>query len=45
LPAIKFGGRYLVPAKALENLIETAMAAGALVDLEDLTPVVNDGGA
>jgi excisionase family DNA binding protein len=45
LPAIKFGGRYLVPAKALENLIETAMAAGALVDLEDPTSVANDRGA
>jgi excisionase family DNA binding protein len=45
LPAIKFGGRYLVPIKALDNLVEAAMAAGGLVDLEDLAPVVNDGGA
>jgi len=45
LPAIKFGGRYLVPAKALENLIEVAMTAGALVDIENATAAARGGGA
>jgi excisionase family DNA binding protein len=35
LPAIKFGGRYVVPAKALDELIEAAMSTGALVDIAD----------
>jgi excisionase family DNA binding protein len=43
LPAIKFGGRYLVPAKALEALIDTAMAAGELVDIENIAPAVSPG--
>lgn len=45
LPAIKFGGRYLVPARALKDLVDTAMAAGALVDIEDMTRAANRGGA
>ncbi|MGL5823834.1 MAG: helix-turn-helix domain-containing protein [Nocardioides sp.] len=35
LPAVKFGGRYLVPARVLEELIESAMATGSLVDVAD----------
>ena len=35
LPAIKFGGRYVVPAKALEELIDTAMSTGGLVDIAE----------
>jgi excisionase family DNA binding protein len=35
LPAIKFGGRYVIPAKALEQLIEAAMSSGGLVDVAE----------
>jgi len=35
LPAIKFGGRYVVPAKALDELIEAAMSTGGLVDIAE----------
>jgi len=39
LPAIKFGGRYVVPAKALDDLIEAAMSSGGLVDIAEREPV------
>jgi len=35
LPAIKFGGRYVIPARALEDLIEAAMSSGGLVDVTE----------
>jgi excisionase family DNA binding protein len=35
LPAIKFGGRYVIPAKALKDLIEAAMSSGGLVDVAE----------
>lgn len=35
LPAIKFGNRYLVPVRALDDLLDAAMSSGGLVDVGD----------
>ncbi|MGL5823735.1 MAG: helix-turn-helix domain-containing protein [Nocardioides sp.] len=35
LPAIRFGGRYVIPGRALDELVESAMASGGLVELPD----------
>ena len=45
LPALKFGGRYLVPFRALEDLVERAMSGDGLVDFEDLASVDKPGSA
>jgi excisionase family DNA binding protein len=37
LPALKFGGRYMVPAKVLDQLVEAAMSGG-LVDIDTWEP-------
>ena len=45
IPAIKFAGRYLVPAQVLEDLLEAAMTRG-LVDIALWAPTqsgVRDG--
>jgi excisionase family DNA binding protein len=43
LPAIKFGGRYVVPARVLDELIAAAMESGGLVDVERWVPTVDGG--
>lgn len=43
LPALKFGGRYVVPAKVIDELINAAMDGGALVDIAEWQ-VAADGG-
>ncbi|TCN36863.1 excisionase family DNA binding protein [Kribbella orskensis] len=37
LPALKFGGRYVVPARVLDQLVEAVMG-GELVDLDEWRP-------
>jgi len=37
LPALKFGGRLMVPAKVLDQLVAAAMAGG-LVDIDTWEP-------
>ncbi|MGI9001966.1 MAG: helix-turn-helix domain-containing protein [Pseudonocardia sp.] len=40
-PAVKLRGRYLVPAKALEAMVEAAVAGQTVVDAADWVPVVS----
>lgn len=35
-PAVKIRGRYIVPAKALDELADEAMARGGAVDIAEL---------
>ncbi|GAB2635382.1 helix-turn-helix domain-containing protein [Kribbella swartbergensis] len=42
LPALKFGGRYMVPAKVLDQLVEAAMHGG-LVDIDEWEPGAQGG--
>jgi excisionase family DNA binding protein len=42
LPALKFGGRYVVPARVLDQLVEAVMG-GELVDLDDWRPAPGSG--
>ena len=44
-PAIKFRGRYIVPAKALDDIVQVAMSTGALVDVADWTAAAEAGAA
>jgi excisionase family DNA binding protein len=41
LPALKFGGRYMVPAKVLDQLVAAAMNGG-LVDIDTWEPGVSE---
>ncbi len=38
-PAIKIRGRVIVPAKAVEEMIETATAEGSLTDAANWAPI------
>jgi len=42
-PAIKFRGRYVVPAKALDDIVQVAMTTGALVDVAAWTAAAESG--
>jgi excisionase family DNA binding protein len=37
-PAIKIRGRYLIPAKAIDDMVATALNLGTVVDVADMTP-------
>ena len=34
-PAVKVRGRYVIPARAIEDMIESAMATGSVVDVAE----------
>jgi excisionase family DNA binding protein len=42
LPALKFGGRYTIPARVLDELVEAVMSGG-LVDINEWTPAADSG--
>ena len=42
LPTLKFGGRFVVPAKVLDQLVEAAMSGG-VVDIDEWEPGANRG--
>lgn len=42
LPALKWGGRYVVPTRVLDQLVEAVMS-GELVDLDEWRPVMSEG--
>lgn len=37
-PAVQLMGRLIIPAKAIDEIVEAAVEGGALVDTEDWTP-------
>lgn len=37
-PAVQLMGRLIIPAKVIDEMIDTAIASGSLVDTEDWTP-------
>lgn len=40
-PAVQLMGRWIIPAKVIDEMIETAMQNGATVHTEDSTPVAD----
>ncbi|MEU4390189.1 helix-turn-helix domain-containing protein [Kribbella sp. NPDC023855] len=38
LPSLKFGGRFVIPAKVVDQLVQAAMNGGGVVDIDEWQP-------